>query len=33
MDVGLAWLFDMLGKAQPPAPRRHARSPSRKRLS
>jgi|SRR5215211_6672712 len=33
MDVGLAWLFDMLGKAQPPAPRRHARSSSRKRLS
>jgi hypothetical protein len=31
MDVGLAWLFDMFGKTQPPAPRR--RSSSRKRLS
>jgi DNA-binding transcriptional LysR family regulator len=32
MDVGLAWLFDMLGKTQPRAPRRHARSPSKTSL-
>jgi hypothetical protein len=32
MDVGLARLFDMLGKTQPRAPRRHARSPSKTSL-
>jgi DNA-binding transcriptional LysR family regulator len=33
MDAGLAWLFDMLGRTEPPAPKGHKRSPSRKRPS
>jgi len=30
MDMGLAWLFDVLGSAQPAAPKQNKRSPRRK---
>jgi DNA-binding transcriptional LysR family regulator len=31
MDAGLAWLVDMLGRSEPPAPKGHKRTPPRKR--
>jgi hypothetical protein len=33
MDAGLAWVFDQLAEVKHAVPRRHKRSPSRKRLS
>lgn len=33
MDMGLAWLFDLLGRAEQAAPRHHHRPPPRKRRS
>lgn len=33
MDMGLTWLFDVLGRAEQAAPKRNKRSPSRKRPS
>jgi len=33
MDMGLSWLFDVLGQAEHAAPKHHKRSPPRKRRS
>lgn len=33
MDMGMTWLFDVLGRAEPTVPKRHKRSPQRKRRS